>query len=180
MAAKEKAPAGKPEGRREMSTISQAILERIHLAREATGMNQGELMHAAGLYDQWFSKRANGHGEVRCRDVFVIADALGVSVASLLGLDGAKVESEDRPLDSNEHMLIGACRWGSHPIGAQKACELIATFVLTRDLQAGRVPMSLQPQASIAEYQGSDVVSPPARRTGPGRPPLRRPKREQS
>jgi len=84
--------------------------DRILLERRSSHINQGELAAAVGVNPSYISKIESGKaGNVGINVINAIADALGVSVAYLLGLSDdplSGVEEEDEDLVIRESSVV--------------------------------------------------------------------------
>lgn len=70
-----------------MGTETTVLAERLLIARRRRQMRQDDLATAIAVSAQTVSRWENGDREPRASDLSALADALGVSVAWLLGGD---------------------------------------------------------------------------------------------
>ena len=77
---------GLPELKQRLAELAVSIGARIRLARRNAGLNQSELARRLGLVPQQINKYESGVNRVTSPMLLIIAEELGVSAPSLLGL----------------------------------------------------------------------------------------------
>lgn len=88
-----------------------AIGKRIKQKRKEAGLNQKELAAKVGLSEASVSKYENGKVEDATHTMLTkFADALGVSVAWLLGMEKTEAPDSPAPLSVEEKRLIVSFR----------------------------------------------------------------------
>ena len=120
------------------------IGDRIRRARDLAGMSQTELAQAAGvtrgLVGNWESHRKKPGREVLMR----LAEALGVSAASLLGepVDGAETLTTSNPEEIAAIRLLRRLTPGQRKMHIQLLGEAVS---VRREIEKHRSPSKGQP-----------------------------------
>jgi transcriptional regulator with XRE-family HTH domain len=68
-------------------TLTQLVVIEIRIQMARVGIRQGQLARRIGKNDEWLSGRMRGRVPLNLEDIALIADGLGIDVASLVPPD---------------------------------------------------------------------------------------------